>query len=117
MIQNLVARVFAARNAAHLAHWSTRSYAQHVALDEFYNDVIGAIDAVVEHWQGQFGLMGSVEVTPVDNKNMLAVLAEDANWIDENRAEIANGSAPIENLIDELANVYQKTLYKLRFLS
>jgi len=117
MIQQLVARVFATRNAAHLAHWGTRSYATHMALDEFYNAVIEAIDAVVEHWQGQFGLMGPVEVLPVDSKNMLALLAEDANWIDENRDEIANGSAPIENLIDELANVYQKALYKLRFLS
>lgn len=40
MIEQLVSKVFAARNAAHLAHWSTGSYAQHVVLGDFYDGVI-----------------------------------------------------------------------------
>lgn len=35
MLEELIMRVFAARNAAHLEHWRTKSYAQHVALGSF----------------------------------------------------------------------------------
>lgn len=117
MIEQLVARVFATRNAAHLAHWGTRSYSQHMALDGFYNEVIDNVDELVECWQGQFGLIGPVEVVPASPKNMVELLAADADWIDENRDAITQGSQPLGNLIDELANTYQQTLYKLRFLS
>lgn len=52
MIEQLVSRVFSTRNAAHLRHWSTQSYAEHVALGDFYDGVIDALDALVEARQG-----------------------------------------------------------------
>ena len=57
MINVLVARVFAARNLAHLEHWKTKSYAQHKALNEFYDGIISGIDRIVETYQGAFGLI------------------------------------------------------------
>ena len=57
MINVLVARVFAARNLAHLEHWKTKSYAQHMALNSFYDDVVDDIDSIVETYQGAFGLI------------------------------------------------------------
>ena len=36
MIEELVSKVFSARNASHLAHWATKSYAEHQALGAFY---------------------------------------------------------------------------------
>lgn len=44
----LIARCFAARTAAHIAHLQTTSYAQHVALDEFYNVIVGLANMVDE---------------------------------------------------------------------
>jgi hypothetical protein len=44
----LIARCFAARTAAHIAHLQTTSYAQHVALDEFYNAIVGLANMVDE---------------------------------------------------------------------
>ena len=46
MIEQLVPRVLATRNAAHQAHWKTNSYAQHVALNEFYDGVLEALDEI-----------------------------------------------------------------------
>ena len=38
--QTFVARAFAVRTAAHVAHLTTTSYAQHIALDEFYTALL-----------------------------------------------------------------------------
>ena len=40
MIETLIERLFHARNAAHIAHWKTKSYAEHKALGHYYEDVI-----------------------------------------------------------------------------
>ena len=44
MIEELVEKVFAARNEAHIAHWATKSFAKHMALNEFYDNIIDLID-------------------------------------------------------------------------
>lgn len=112
-INDLVAHVFAIRNAAHLAHWATNSYAQHVALDDFYNSVIDKVDTIVEAYQGYFGLIGKVEQIVFDVNDIATKIADEAQTIVSSRAEISNGNAAIENLIDELTEVYFKTFYKL----
>ena len=52
MIEELVSRVFAIRNAAHLAHWASQSYSEHKALGKFYDGVIDKVDAIIETYQG-----------------------------------------------------------------
>jgi len=119
MIKELVARVFAARNAAHLAHWNAKgkgSYARHVALGDFYDGVIDKIDGIVETYQGNFGLIGDVDLQPGDNLDILKVLERDAGWLDQNRSKIAEGVRALENMVDDLAALYLSTIYKLRNL-
>lgn len=117
MIEQLVAKTFATRNAAHLQHWRTKSYAEHVALGEFYDGVIDAIDAIVESYQGAFKLIGDVDLEPVKTKNMIELLLKDVMWIDENRSKISKGLCAIENQLDTLSDLYLSTLYKLKNLS
>ena len=118
MIEELVSRVFATRNAAHLAHWAAEgegSDARHRALGDFYDGVIESIDKIVEIYQGAFGLIGKVEQR-IEEGDIIDLIGAEANWIVENRGEIARGLPPIENLLDELAGLYLKTFYKLRNL-
>ena len=60
MIEQLISRVFYARNLAHFDHWRTKSYAQHKALGKFYDEIIEALDALVEAHQGLNGLIGNI---------------------------------------------------------
>lgn len=117
LIEDLAARVFAARDAAHRAHWKTGSYSAHEALGDFYGDVIGAIDEVVEVYQGEFGLIGEFSVSAGPVSSIANFLAAEADWIAAQRDGIANGSAAVANLIDGLVAVYRRTVYKLRQLS
>ena len=115
MIEELIAKVFATRNAAHLAHLRTKSYAEHVALGSFYEGVIGAVDSLVEAHQGLFGLIDEVNVKPVKG-DIAGILREDSDWIEANRNNIANGSDAVANLVDGITACYLSTLYKLENL-
>lgn len=118
MIEQLVSRVFYTRDAAHLAHWRTKSFAQHEALGEFYGTIVGDLDAIVEAFQGCFDLIAKVPPRPGPREvdDMVQHLMEEVEWIDENRERISKDFSAIENLVDTLSATYLSALYKLRNL-
>lgn len=118
MIEQLISRVFYARNLAHFEHWrvtGTGSYAKHKALGGFYDDVIEALDSLVEAYQGAFDLIGNIPA-PKTGNDILAVLEGDAEWIEEHHEEICRGNRAVANLIDGVTGVYLSAIYKLRNL-
>lgn len=118
MIEQLIAKVFEARNAAHLEHWRTKSYAVHKALGDFYEDVIELVDELVEAYQGNFGIIGNVpDVKQTHNEDCVACLNEQVAWIAKNRSKIAQEVDSLENIVDEITGLYLKTIYKLENLS
>ena len=118
MIEILIARVFTARNMSHLTHWKETSGYRHETLGDFYDDVISALDKVVEVYQCAFGLVKVPMLPQADlPKDIVKFLEADMKWIADNRTKIAQGVTAIENLIDGLSEVYMKTLYKLKNLS
>lgn len=119
MIEELISRVFYARNLAHFEHWRAKgdgSFAKHMALGEFYDGVIDAIDTLVEAYQGAFELIGNIPAPKAAGSNILKMLEADAKWIEENHEEICKGNRAVANLIDSLTGVYLSTIYKLRNL-
>ena len=117
MIEELVSRTFAARNAAHLEHWKTGSFAVHMAAGEFYEALPGLVDSLVEAYQGNFRKVGDVSVEAGDEGGaLLEKLSRDAAWLDNNRGKISEGVRALENLIDAITELYLSTIYKLRNL-
>lgn len=113
MIEELIGRVFAARNIAHLQHLTTKSYAEHKALGHFYKDVGEAMDELAECYQGQFAAVGDVEIATPDVDDITTYLRDEGDWIESNRAEISADSESVGSLVDALVCVYTKTVYKL----
>jgi len=113
MIEELVSHVFAMRNAAHTAHWATKSYSEHKALGKFYDELIGKIDAIVEAYQGWYGLIGEVRILMMPKDDIASKIRDELAWIATNRSKIAKNNTMIENLIDELMQHYSSTHYKL----
>lgn len=117
MIEELVSRVFATRNAVHLAHWATPSYAEHVALGDFYDALTDKVDAIVEMYQGAFGKIKKPPAKSQVASDLLDHIKAEAQWLEDNRAKIADGVCAIENAVDDLTGVYLRTFYKLNNLS
>lgn len=118
MIEQLISRVFYARNLAHFEHWratGTGSYAKHKALGSFYDDIIDAVDALVEAYQGAFDIIGSIPAPKAGN-DVLAVLEADAEWIEQHHEEICQGNRAVANLIDSVTGTYLSAIYKLENL-
>ena len=113
MIEDLVSRVFAMRNAAHLAHWSTKSYSEHKALGKFYDELIDKIDSIIEAYQGWFGLIGEVRMIVMSKKDIAEAIRTDLTWMGTNRDKICKKNTMMENLIDDLMQLYSTTHYKL----
>ena len=113
MIEKLISRVFTIRNQAHAQHWSTKSFSEHEALGDFYEDVISSIDKLVEAQQGLFGVVKNIPNKPEDIVNELR---SDIIWLSENRDKVTSGVPALQNIYDELTAVYLKTLYKLENL-
>lgn len=115
MIEELVGRVFSARDAAHKEHWSTNSYAQHVALGDFYEEIITSVDELVECYQGHMTVLKSKDISSTVPKYDLFsdYLSDEADWIESNRSIIAQGSEHLMNIVDGLTAIYTRTAFKL----
>lgn len=119
MIEDLIARVFYARNVAHFEHWRASGvggYARHMALGDFYDKVIDAIDSLVEAYQGAFELVGTIPTAKTKADDILLILIEDSEWIEKNHEKVCKGNRAVGNLVDSVTDVYLTTIYKLRNL-
>jgi DNA-binding ferritin-like protein len=119
MIEQLISRVFYARNLAHFAHWRAKgegSFAKHDALGVFYDELIDTIDPLVEAWMGAYEMIGAIPVPEEMEKDALKCLESDAEWIEANHDKISKGNRAVGNLIDTVTGVYLSAIYKLRNL-
>lgn len=100
----------------HILHWQTKSFADHMALGEFYTELPELIDALVEATQG---LTGEIIEYPADYyppaENGFVELKELQEYFADNRGVMPKASE-IQNLLDSIGDRIDSTLYKLRFL-
>ena len=102
---------------AHILHFRTKSYAQHMALGSFYEALPGLVDSLVESIQG---LTGELVEFPQDYyapaETPLQELQDLMDYVKENRNSLPADSE-IQNLVDEIADLINTTTYKLKFLA
>lgn len=112
---NLVALLFLARDLAHRAHLKTNSYAQHIALNEFYDAIVDLADTFAETYQGMKGIIANIPLADdTGTGDIIEVLKQQVQWIEENRSTFpSNQERPLQNIIDEICGQYYQTLYKL----
>jgi hypothetical protein len=114
-----VGNLFLARDVAHSVHLNTRSYAKHVALNEFYENIVELADKFAEAYQGKYGLIGPIALMSAKKTtNIVEFLQDQADEIEKVRYTVVDKDCtPLHNIIDEIVGQYLSTLYKLRFLA
>ena len=111
--------LFLARDVAHSVHLNTRSYSKHVALNIFYDRIVGAADDFTETYQGRHGLIGPISLMSAKKTNNIVEFLEgQVDELMEMRYKVVDKDCtPIQNIIDEIFGLYYSTLYKLKFLA
>jgi len=114
----MVCKILHSRNQAHIFHLQTQSYAEHNALNDYYDGVLGLFDGIVESYQGKYGIIKSYKTFKIEQyKNCKKTISYFERLLDDidNLRESVEDSY-IQNQIDTVQELINSTLYKLKFL-
>jgi hypothetical protein len=111
--------LFLARDVTHSVHLNTRSYSKHVALNIFYDRIVGAADDFAEAYQGRHGMIGPISLMSAKKTtNVIEFLQDQLDEIEKCRYEVVDKSdSSLQQLIDNIIEIYLRTIYKLKFLA
>ena len=114
-----VGLLFLARDVAHSVHLNTRSFSKHMALNSFYDGIIDHADAFAEAYQGRHGLMGPITLhSAKKTANIIEFLQGSLAEVEAARYDVCDKTdSSLQQLIDNIVELYLTTLYKLRFLA
>jgi len=112
-----IIRLFHARTVAHVLHLKSRSYAQHKALNEFYDEIIPLVDSYAETFQGAYGVISEYSGGYRNYNDPVVFIEELCDWVKDNRSEFcARTDTHLLNIIDEVSALIDTTKYKLKVL-
>jgi hypothetical protein len=102
---------------SHLYHLIISSYASHIALDEFYNEMPEKVDALAEAYLAETNLAKFVccvtptTADPIDYLESLKKFLDE--YPEQKQGELKNN---FQSLLDDCVNLIESTLYKLKRL-
>ena len=120
MFEKLISTLMASRDQAHIFHWQTTgigSFAMHMALNAYYDEIPGLTDGLVESYQGKNGLIKFRPVMGLDNNcdgsNIVAYFDKLITIVETLRKAPNLANSWIQNEIDNITNLLYSTKYKL----
>jgi hypothetical protein len=116
---DFIGTLFLARDVTHSVHLNTRSYSKHKTLQKFYENIIGLADAYAEAYQGRHGLIGPIALNSAKKTtNVVEFLEDQLTEIEANRYKFCDKEdSTLQQLVDNIIELYLKTLYRLKFLA
>lgn len=116
-MSEFVCRMLQAVKETHILHLRTRSYAAHQALGSFYPELDEITDGIAESYQGKYGkLIEYVRGSYDDPTSALEYMMMLSEYVQKSRDTLPQDSE-LQNEIDNIQNLINSALYKLRFLS
>jgi DNA-binding ferritin-like protein len=121
-VSKFISKLLESREMAQVYHWTVKgdmgSHAAHLALEAYYDGVIGFIDDIVEIYQGQYGIIEGydiIDTTDSKSKDRLDYFKETVEFVKSGRTCIKAEDTHIHNIVDELIALQYKTIYKLTY--
>lgn len=117
-IQLIASHLLFSQTQAHVFHLQTDSYAEHKALQKYYEGVDGLVDSLVEAYQGENEIImdyKSFSLQKYDSKESVISYFEELI----NTVRMASEEFPsyLKNIVDEIEVLINSTLYKLKRLN
>ena len=112
-MHDVINQLFAIRDAAHRLHLKSKSFAQHIALGDFYDDLTDKIDELTEVWQGEHGLLDLKAIAYQESQDAKQFIAQVAGWIESVKSHLNQNETHILNIWDEIISITYRAKYKL----
>ena len=115
---DLVSKILHSRTQIHIYHLGTESYAEHKALNEYYDGIVDLFDGLVESYQGKYDIIKGYKCDGYDDYSGVDHTISYLKSVDEviESARKSVKESYIQNQIDTVQELIYSTLYKLRFL-
>lgn len=124
MFEKLISTLMASRDQAHIFHWQTKgpgSFAAHMALGAYYDAIPDMIDALVESYQGKYGIITGYE--PAERfddyaqDSVIKYFKALSMFVERAYAKLPKEDTNIINQLDAFKDLIYTTIYKLENLS
>lgn len=113
-MHDVINQLFAIRDAAHRLHLKSKSFAQHIALGDYYEALVDKIDELAEVWQGQHGLMDlKGDLVVMDAADAKEFIRLTAAWVESIKQYLNKEETHILNIWDEIVAITYRAKYKL----
>ena len=110
-----VSVLFHSATVTHFMHLQTKSFAQHMALGEYYDAIVDLADKWAEAYQGCYDIITNYPKDFHLATEPVKYLMQIKDFVDDIRKDLPQDSE-LNNLVDGIADQIDSTLYKLRFL-
>ena len=98
------------------SHLKTNKYSAHIALDEYYIDIVDKVDALIENWMAMHDKVEEyVNILDEEDYEALSYMEELREVCVEGR-ELMD-SPELESAMDDILSLIDRTIYKLRELT
>ena len=113
IMSQLVSVLMHARTQAHVLHLRTASYAQHKALQKFYEGISELLDEYAEAYQGKYGIINGYKTFPVtqDPRKSKKFLISLMKIVTKTRE--ATRDSYLKNILDQIYELTYSTMYML----
>ena len=116
--KDMVSILLHSQTQVHIFHLQTKSYAEHKALQKYYEGIDALVDGLIESYQGKYDVITQYNSVKNEdyksNEQVIKYFKALDTMIDKNRKEVKESF--IQNQIDTVQELINSTVYKLRFL-
>jgi hypothetical protein len=114
-VGNIFGRLLMSAPVVQMLHLQTDSLSKHLALKDLYEAMPDLVDAIVEEFQGEYGVVSSYDTYVTYNANPVIFVEDLLKYLKKNRGSIASCPS-IQANIDTLCTTIRSCLYKLKNL-
>jgi hypothetical protein len=114
----MVSMLLHSRTQVHTLHLQTKSYPEHIALNEYYDGIGDLVDGIIESYQGKYDIITGYKSYDLINYKSTEVTIKYLKDLDGKVQKLRGccNDTYIQNQIDNVNELINSTLYKLRFL-